>query len=801
MNLRTFLACTTAFLGAQVTARAVNQVPTPSDLIEGINAGDMARWRAALAKGADLSAVDGSGNTALHLAAYLGDTEAVETLLSRGAPVNAENKEGATPLLYGVGNEAIVRSLIQHGADVNAASKSDTTPLEAAVAHKNSHRVVALLLKAGANVHVKQYGVELILTDATYSEDPQTIQLLLDHGARIQPDKPGNTCALASAAYFGDTAMVAQLLDHKADASFDSDFAGGPLNYALYSGHSDIAKLLIEAGADCHQKSEWGHHTSPMVFSGYGEAGDPTIARMLLARGADINEANENGETALSFALRSGRQTPLVSYLQQSGAKAPQVVQSPKSLRAHAMPADVAIIERAQRANDLLQRASTAFINNKFVQTDGKCISCHHQDLPAVSVAWGHERGLHFDEAALGHQVEAQLAMFRPRAEAAREMQDPFADSPVQVGYGFMALKAVGYAPDAMTEAISRYVMEGQGEDGSWHWTDLRPPLEGGRFTATAWAVNSIRLYPPAHSEDSIKACFARARKWLRTNEPRTFGDQIQQLAGLGWAGESSGKMQTYASRILAAQRPNGGWSQLPGLEPDAWATGEALVALHEAHCLSTSDEAYKKGVQFLLDTQYDDGSWWVHSRTWPFQPHFDSGFPHGNDQWISAGATAWATMALLLTQERKESAGPLPAPDDLVAAYHTSTAEKKDSNSTAVAVSKVQTVDFASQVYPVFERSCIKCHSGEKPKAGLSLASLEGIMKGGKSKEPAVIPGRGTDSPIIAFASDEVEDLEMPPLRSRSEFKSLSQPELALIKAWIDEGAVWNLPAANPKS
>jgi len=48
------------------------------------------------------------------------------------------------------------------------------------------------------------------------------------------------------------------------------------------------------------------------------------------------------------------------------------------------------------------------------------------------------------------------------------------------------------------------------------------------------------------------------------------------------------------------------------------------------------------------MDSQLADGSWYVASRAVPSQPYFDSNFPHGPDQFISAAATNWASMALL---------------------------------------------------------------------------------------------------------------------------------------------------------
>ena len=64
---------------------------------------------------------------------------------------------------------------------------------------------------------------------------------------------------------------------------------------------------------------------------------------------------------------------------------------------------------------------------------------------------------------------------------------------------------------------------------------------------------------------------------------------------------------------------------------------------------LAVSGAAYQRGVQFLLKTQQDDGSWYVKTRALAFQPWFDAGFPHGYDQWISAAGTNWAAMALTL--------------------------------------------------------------------------------------------------------------------------------------------------------
>src|SRR5262249_26962915 len=100
---------------------------------------------------------------------------------------------------------------------------------------------------------------------------------------------------------------------------------------------------------------------------------------------------------------------------------------------------------------------------------------------------------------------------------------------------------------------------------------------------------------------------------------------------------------------LLATQRGDGGWGQIDSLASDSYATGSALVALHEAGDLLTNDPAYRRGGAFLVHTQKADGTWFVSSRSKPFQLYFASGFPYGKDQFIAVAASGWAAAALAL--------------------------------------------------------------------------------------------------------------------------------------------------------
>ena len=102
---------------------------------------------------------------------------------------------------------------------------------------------------------------------------------------------------------------------------------------------------------------------------------------------------------------------------------------------------------------------------------------------------------------------------------------------------------------------------------------------------------------------------------------------------------------------LQATQRPDGGWASLDGLASDAYSTGEALWALHDAAGVPTSDAGWQRGIEYLLRTQAKDGSWHVASRLHPPAPvspaYFETGHPYGHDQFISSMAESWAVVVL----------------------------------------------------------------------------------------------------------------------------------------------------------
>ena len=758
------------------------------------------------------SARDSAGNTPLHLAALRGDADALDRLLAAGADPNALNEAGATPLHYAVASERMVAALLARDAKPDVVSKIGVTPLLGAVSRPDSFPVARQLIAAGANVNAHRstwvglLGSANVLALAVAHGDRRTIDLLLERKAELNPPPqtpmPGaitGTTPLMAAALAGSVPIARELVKRGAELDASRGLPGTALNTAFFAGQADVARFLIEQGADLTLPSGRGYATPPIVWSAYNDTGDATVTKLLVARGVDVNAANEAGETALSYALRRGTDTELVRYLRSVGAKEPVALPREKPARARELPpageARRALVRAsAQRAVDLLQRNSTAFLENGFVRNAAKCVSCHQQALPAVAFGLARERGLRIDEAAVGRLLAATIAVRASEVENARQMDEPTPGGGTTLGYDADALHAMNYASNEMMETFSRYLLAVQHADGSWSENVRRPPMEDGPLVRTAWALRAVQLYPPAGRAREVSDAMRRAQGWLGQQRTLTHNDRVFQLLGLAWAGAESARMKPFAEALLRSQGTDGGWAQLPALAGDAWATGSALVALHKAG-IAPAHAGYQRGVEFLLRTQFDDGSWWVRSRSWPFQPHFDGKFPHGKDQWISAAGTAWATMALLLTLEPTVDPQSLPNGQQLIAAFEKASSERPGS---AVAVAASATVpdaaaiDFSRDIQPIFERSCVGCHGGNRAKAGFTLDTRAALLRGGQSGDAAIVPGDAEASPLFRQVAGVVEDLEMPPLNRREKYPAVTAEELERIRQWINAGAPW---------
>lgn len=97
------------------------------------------------------------------------------------------------------------------------------------------------------------------------------------------------------------------------------------------------------------------------------------------------------------------------------------------------------------------------------------------------------------------------------------------------------------------------------------------------------------------------------------------------------------------------------------------------------------------------------------------------------------------------------------------------------------------RTVEFIKDVQPIFSEHCLKCHGADKQKGGLRFDERDAALKGGENYAPAIKPKNSAESPLIEFVSGAVPDMKMPPKGD-----GLSADQIGVLRAWIDQGALW---------
>ena len=312
------------------------------------------------------------------------------------------------------------------------------------------------------------------------------------------------------------------------------------------------------------------------------------------------------------------------------------------SARAEEAPAQAKIVHAVNLSLPLLQKSLAEYPRHN------TCFSCHHQGIPMFALSVAQKRGYLVDEkvmTAVARQTTADL-----RTGLANYNKGTGQPGGVtRAGYALMALQSGGVKPEEITTAVTGFLLQKDKEQGSWRSSSSRPPSEHSSFTDTFLAIYALKNYGEKAQAESVKERIGLARRWLETTPTNETEDRVFQLWGMSESGSDKAVLQKAVEALLAEQNEDGGWAQLPHGASDAYATGSVLTMLRAACSLPTTDAGYQRGIGYLLKTQLPDGSWHVVSRSKPFQPYFESGFPHGRDQFISMAASAWATAALAL--------------------------------------------------------------------------------------------------------------------------------------------------------
>lgn len=576
---------------------------------------------------------------------------------------------------------AMVNDALAHGADIESHNLIDVTPIQWA-GFMGDRKIVDILLAHKAKLDAQSiYGSAFSM--AVNARHPELAAYFLDKGANPNSGRIDSITPLMLASMNGYTPLVKRLLNLKCDPNkIDADGAAA-LTYAARGGYVETAKTLLGAGAKVDLTDS--HGRTPLMYAALnGHAG---MVDYLISKGAAVNAKDKAGSTALLLAARYNGEPAVIASLIKNKAnasvrdahgKTPYSLcqtrgfadgaaalgkagaqANVRTVAMEAVPAPKAAVEKSIGA---IQNGMRAFYDH------AKCSSCHHQGVGLMALGAAAKNGYKVDGKLIGDYMARLQAEGKEGAQmmhAAAHDKNlaklapgvDLGDGSIGIAYIFGGMRAVGVPPNPGFVDVALILAGQQEADGHWGYGIDRVPMQGSYFTTTALSLQILRSYAPREEAANMEAVYAKAKSWLLTTPAPNAEDKASKLLGLKLAGASDAEIEAAAKAVQAAQRPDGGWAQLPNLRSDAYATSLAIYSLRVAGGVPAADANLQKGVQFLLRTQDEDGSWYVNKRALPANTYFDSGFPHGESQFISFGATCWAAMALMETMPAGQSA------------------------------------------------------------------------------------------------------------------------------------------------
>ena len=309
------------------------------------------------------------------------------------------------------------------------------------------------------------------------------------------------------------------------------------------------------------------------------------------------------------------------------------------------------VTNAVQRGLSVLEKAAKNYPEHR------DCFACHHHTVPLAAMRFARQSQLKVDEPLFVDMVEFVRNYFAKRADEMKQGRG-IPGRAFMVGYGAWSFELADVdLPNDLREAMSQFVIQRQEANGRWQPASIRPPSEQSEVMNTALALRVLR--PQKHSDRpfaadaewfvTAEATEQRAMDWLNAAPLKWQEDFVARLWSLNWFGDETNQRSELVRRIVARQRPDGGWGAEDELKSDAYSTGLTMFALLDTGESPTS-ATIARSIAYLLKTQHADGSWLVETRAKPVQVFFDNGDPHGKNQFISIAATGWSTAALALS-------------------------------------------------------------------------------------------------------------------------------------------------------
>uniref|UniRef100_A0A673ATL0 Ankyrin repeat domain 52 n=1 Tax=Sphaeramia orbicularis TaxID=375764 RepID=A0A673ATL0_9TELE len=263
---------------------------------------------------------DQEQSTPLHAAAYLGDVQVMDLLITSGASVNAEDQGLLSPLHRAAAsrNERAVELLLEHEAEVNVRDKFWHTPLHMAAANWATGCAVALISHMSNVDAVDRSGRTPLVHRyiALLSGHMEVVKLLLSHSADAMcKDKCGYT-SLHAAAASGQLDVVKYLLKLGVEIDEPNNSGHTALHMACHMGQDSVAVELVNYGANINQPNL--HGDTPLHLAAASSSGVLCL-ELLINNGADVNMQNKEGKSPLHMAAMHGRFTGSQILIQNGG--------------------------------------------------------------------------------------------------------------------------------------------------------------------------------------------------------------------------------------------------------------------------------------------------------------------------------------------------------------------------------------------------------------------------------------------------------------------------------------------------